>query len=367
MRHFNGAEWESPKLVAALSWEDLPDWGDLGSDLGLATTRVSPDGRYLAFMSDRSLTGYDNEDLTSSHAGERLDEEVYVYDAATGQLHCASCNPTGARPHGVFDAGDSNQGSTGEGLGLVVDRPEIWAPTRSDADHWLAGSIPGSTKISLGDSIYQSRYLSDDGRLFFNSPDHLVPAATGEREKVYEYEPNGAGDCTSQAGCVGLLSLGTSQHEAAFLDASVSGNDVFFLTEDQLVPTDVDGNFDIYDAHVCETGSPCPPQATASTPPCNEVTVACKGPQTSAPAFPTPASTTVTGSGNVLSFVQTKPTTTKPGPKPETRAQKFAKALKACRKDKKKSKRLECEKVAKKKYGPVGKKARKSAKKAGRA
>jgi hypothetical protein len=43
-------------------------------------------------------------------------------------------------------------------------------------------------------------------------------------------------------------------------------------------------------------------------------------------------------------------------PKPLTRAQKLAKALKACKKDKSKSKRTACEKQARKKYGQVKKK-----------
>jgi len=360
MLHYNGTEWTAPKLIAALSFEDLPDWGGEASDLGLATARVSPNGRFVAFMSSRSLTGYNNEDVTSKAPGERLDEEVYLYDANSGLLHCASCNPTGARPEGIFDTGDSHPGATGEGIGLVVDRPEIWSITRVTEDHWLAGSVPGWDRLSVGDSVYQSRYLSNSGRLFFNSTDHLVPAATGSREKVYQYEPSGVGACNSEAGCVGLLSLGTSEHEAAFLDASASGNDVFFLTEDQLVSQDVDGNFDVYDAHVCEPSSPCTQSSSATTPPCDEVTIPCKSPQTTAPAFAAPASTTVTGSGNVLSFQQVKPASTPPKPKVETRAQKLAKALKACRKDKKKSKRLACEKQAKKKYGPVGSKAKKS-------
>lgn len=46
-------------------------------------------------------------------------------------------------------------------------------------------------------------------------------------------------------------------------------------------------------------------------------------------------------------------------PRPLTRAQKLAKALKTCRKAKKKSKRVSCEKLARKKYGPKGKKAKK--------
>ena len=48
-------------------------------------------------------------------------------------------------------------------------------------------------------------------------------------------------------------------------------------------------------------------------------------------------------------------------PKPLTRAQKLAKALKECKVFKKKSKRKSCEKNAYKKYGPIKKKTSKKA------
>ena len=190
------------RFIATLSAEDAPDWdegpktpsGDDAGDLAYMTSRVSPDGRYLAFMSDRSLTGYDNEDISSKQPGERLDEEVYLYDAQQGRLVCASCNPQDEgerRPEGVLDTVEA-----GEGLGLLVDRPKIWE------DRWLAGSIPGWTPLDVESAIYQSRYLSNDGRLFFNSADALVPEDTNHRsetidgseqqvgaEDVYEYEP----------------------------------------------------------------------------------------------------------------------------------------------------------------------------------
>ena len=72
-------------FIALLSGEDAPDW-DEGANVSdentaFQTVRVSPNGGYLAFMSQRSLTGYDNEDVSSEHPGERLDEEVYLYDS----------------------------------------------------------------------------------------------------------------------------------------------------------------------------------------------------------------------------------------------------------------------------------------------
>ena len=64
-----------------------------------------------------------------------------------------------------------------------------------------------------------------------------------------------------------LISSGTSQKESAFLEATPSGDDVFFLTAAQLSPQDTDDAFDIYDARVCTSESPCltpPPSARTS-------------------------------------------------------------------------------------------------------
>ncbi len=49
-------------FIATLAGEDMPDWSDFSVRLDWLTARVSPDGRWLAFMSDRPLTGYDNRD-----------------------------------------------------------------------------------------------------------------------------------------------------------------------------------------------------------------------------------------------------------------------------------------------------------------
>ncbi len=72
---------------------------------------------------------------------------------------------------------------------------------------------------------YQSRVLSDEGRMFFDSADALVPQDTNGKEDVYEYEPRVASAelCACRSGCVSLISSGTSGEESAFLDASESG------------------------------------------------------------------------------------------------------------------------------------------------
>jgi hypothetical protein len=324
----------------------------LGSD---RTVRVSPSGRYLAFMSERSLTGYDNRDANSGQS----DEEVFLYDEATGRLRCVSCNPSGARPVGVFDEARGGLGP------LLVDRNNVMA------QHWLAGSLPGLTEIPstrINPIATQSRFLSDSGRLFFNSNDALVPQATNGKEDVYEYEPVGVGSCTTvgatyvagAGGCVSLISSGTSAEESAFMDASETGNDVFFLTAARLTSRDVDTSFDLYDAHVCSTGAPCV-SAPVVPPPCSSGD-SCKAAPSPQPAvFGAPSSATFSGAGNVVQSASKLVVTQKRS----TQARKLAAALKACGK-KPKRKRAVCESRAGKRYGARKSNAKKSSSGKGR-
>jgi sugar lactone lactonase YvrE len=317
------------RLVAVLAEADLPDWnaGSGSTDLGETTSRVSPSGRFLAFMSERSLTGYDNRDAKSG----AHDEEVYIYDSEAGVLRCASCDPSGQRPVGEFDPGGFP--------GLLVDRPHLWG------GHTLAGSIPGWTRVDLVHALHQARYLSDEGRLLFNSPVGLVSGDGNATQDVYEYEPSGVGSCESAQGCVNLMSSGSSSEESALLDASENGGDVFFLSAAQISGADKDNAFDVYDAHICSEGG-CPPAVVGSPPPCVSAD-ACRAAPTPQPgAFSAPASSTFSGAGN-----PTPPAApiVKPKAKP-TRAQQLAKALQACKK-KPKRKRAACERQAHKRYG----------------
>lgn len=361
-----GQVW-SRTFIAKLSSEDAPDWdaGPNVSDENLAfqTAKVSPNGEYLAFMSQRGLTGYDNEDVSSKHPGERMDEEVYLYDTHTKDLTCVSCDPTGARPAGVLD-----QEASSEGIGLVVDRRESWR------GQWLAGSIPGWTSESIKLALNQSRFLNDEGRLFFDGADPLVPSiapedrtreetVNGHRqpvgvENVYEYEPAGVGGCASgpTVGCVALISSGTSQKESAFLEATPSGDDVFFLTAAQLAPQDADDTFDIYDARVGGGfAAPSAPHVCRSVEECHSLP--SSGPAAIGPS----GSLTLSGAGNPLQPSSTathEVTSVKKGDvKPLTRAQKLTMTLKACRKHypHAKRRRAACEAHARALYGPKSK------------
>jgi hypothetical protein len=371
---YQAGKWSST-FIATLSEADAPDWDANGqhktvvsaTDTAFQTARVSPNGEYLAFMSQQSLTGYDNEDVSSVQPGERMDEEVYLYGAQTEGLTCVSCDPSGAQPRGVYD-----QELAGEGFSLLVDRRQVWS------ESWLAGSIPGWSAQSEISAIFQSRYLNDEGRLFFDSTAPLVPVPDGGSpptrgeeinghtqqvgvEKVYEYEPAGVGGCQQSAagagGCVALISSGASPDEAAFQEATPSGNDVFFLTAAQLSPQDTDVAFDMYDARVCTSESPClssPPPLSAG---CGEV-AGCRTASFSPPgSVGASGSASASGPGNPASTPRREVegvVTKKQTSKPLTLAQKLIRALRACRERNPHTlrKRQVCEAHARGQYGP---------------
>lgn len=222
------------------------------------TARVSADGGALAFLSAEALGEVDNTDQTTGLP----DAEVYLYEAASGRLACASCNQTGERPLGPSTI-----------PGAVAD-----------------GSGPEAT------DLYKPRVLAAGGRrLFFDSLDHLVPRDSSAAADVYEWEAGGEGSCRQAGGCVFLISSGRSAQPSELIDASADGADVFFLTADSLAAGDP-GSVDLYDAPE-GGGFPVP------TPP-----IPCEGdacqPIPSPPEDPQPG-TLVSGAPNPkLSFSQ---------------------------------------------------------------
>ena len=310
-------------FIAVLSGEDSTAWG---SNPHLKGARVSPDGRSLAFLSveAKRLAGYDNTVLSGGHCqlpafpqddsvlgGSPICPQAFLYDAQSKDMSCTSCNPSGERPSG----------------------PTI---------------LPGWSNPFEG-----PRYLSDDGsRLFFESVDALLPRDENQKRDVYEFERPGHGTCTTEnlgydpasGGCHFLLSGGKTADDSYLLDASSSGRDVFLSTRSQLTGSDVDENYDIYDFRegggFPEAQNPPGCEAEGCRPPAATTMMSLSGALGSA---------TFTGAGNLASEVA-RPTV-KPKPKPLTRAQKLAKALKRCKKDKLRKKRARCEKSARRKYG----------------
>jgi DNA-binding beta-propeller fold protein YncE len=201
--------------------------------------QASPDGTWFAFPSAKSLTGYDNIPGQGAPA-----TEIFLYSAASGQLACASCNPTGERP--------------------ITDG--------------------GAELRSLGEKM-EPRYLSDGGRLFFETREALVPSDTNDQVDVYEYED----------GHVYLISSGSSSQGSTFIDASEGGADIFFESIQALVSQDTqEGMYAIYDARV-DGGFP----ALAPPPACTTAD-ACRAPVPPQPSvYGAPASQTFSGAGNL--------------------------------------------------------------------
>ena len=255
--------------------------GDPNYDRPFVGGRTSPDGKWLAFESRKSLTGYDNLEPGNQGSGGKpypARRELFLYSAATGQLACASCNPTGEPP---VQGGGS----------LLLEGLEDW--TR--------------------------HVLTDAGQVFFETRDALVPSDTNGQLDVYEF----------QGGRVSLISSGTSSYASNLEDVSESGNDVFFRSNQQLVPQDnVEGQIVIYDARVAG-GFPAP----ASPPACTTAD-ACRVPVAPLPSvFGAPASQTFSGVGNLA------PSEAKPKAKPKAKPVKckkgFTKKKNKCVKNKK--------------------------------
>ncbi len=236
--------------------------GDWKGDPGHRTAEVSPGGSGVVFMSRLPLTGYDNV-LDGVHL-----TEVFVYDTDTGRVVCASCNPSGEAPVAPADPE------------YATNIKGIWGSFLPVSDQRLAN--------------YQPRVISEGGgRVFFDSIEPLVSRDSNGYLDVYEWEAQGEGTCTAQAssrangGCVFLLSNGKSPENSYLLDASSSGDDVFFVSRAQLVPADRGGDTEVlYDARV--GGVPEPAEKSCAG-------TSCQGVPPAPPIFATPASATITG------------------------------------------------------------------------
>jgi hypothetical protein len=332
VEHYNGTDWEAPKFIARLAGGDYrgnageengdgQDWlgyehehsftvdeAERASELdygpGQHTARVTPDGTRLAFESERSLTRYENKEAESRKCQESETgrcREVYLYDALSGKLVCVSCDRSGARPVGPAELGGQEKDPEGHAFNEVSE-------------------------------FYLPRNLSESGgRLFFQSPDALVPQDSNGRLDVYEWEEDGVGGCHKEEGCVLPISDVAGAYESHFVDAGPNGDDVFIATADQLVSSDTDYRADVYDVRV-GGGFPVPP----TSPECNNGD-SCKPPVSPQPSiFGSAGSATFSGPGNAT-----------PIPPPSAPpSKKVAKKTVKCKKPKKRA-REKCLRSAK--------------------
>jgi hypothetical protein len=188
------------------------------NETGLNDLMGSPNGRYFAFTSYSRLTSYDNSSSTAcvdypnndprdysnpdlSTAGIAC-REVYRYDVGAGTLTCASCRPDGGRVTGDAVLGPN----------LIVD---------------------------IGGHHFP-RAMLDDGQVFFDTPDPLSARDSNAKRDVYSFD----GDQVT------LISTGKGSGHSQLGDVSADGRDVFFTTEEPLVPVDKDTLTDVYDARI---------------------------------------------------------------------------------------------------------------------
>ena len=170
------------------------------------SSRLNPAGSVLLFQSRASLDGRPTGGL----------KQVYRYDGAANRLHCLSCNPTGAE---------------GSGTGTL-------------------GSFSNTRLVPLSDSSFIPNLSHDGRRAFFQSNSALVAGDVDGRQDVYEWEEQGVGGCPRAGGCVYLVSSGHSAKDDYLYGHSTSGDDVFFVTGDNLVGFDLGGTQSVYDARV---------------------------------------------------------------------------------------------------------------------
>lgn len=314
-------------FVATLSALDEAEW-EVGTQLALSAN-VTPDGQFLVFTSHRALTPDDTRNEGPV--------QVFEYDAQTKSLIRISIGENGFNHDGNEGAGDA---------GIVhAGRPIETAsvPVRSDPT------------------------MSDDGAfVFFHSPVALTAGAlndvqTSESSELTEEERLAQNIYEYHAGHVYLISDGkdtTPQGDSLVVPVELAGSDasganVFFATFDPLTQEDTDGERNYYDAHICSEEEPCPPPKPAPPAPCEGE--ACHGVPPGQSTGQTPGSESFIGPGNLISPAPAPP---KPKTATQIRAEKLAKALKACHAKHNKHKRATCEKQARKRFGSAKKAAK---------
>jgi hypothetical protein len=243
------------------NWRFRAHGGEAGNQPKVS--RVSSDGSTVLFTS-----------------GQRFDTDAQLYRYQIGDSGplCISCPPTGVPATNSASLGNAEIG------GVSALEPH---------------------------AAMQNHNLSPDGnRVVFQTTEALVGADTNGLEgcpnvgeghpactDVYEWEAKGTGSChweKQNGGCIYLISSGRSTEPSVLLDASASGNDVFFFTRSQLVGQDEDSFVDVYDARV--DGGFASQKAPPPPPICEGE--ACKGGIPPAPEVGSPSTPLFSGPGN---------------------------------------------------------------------
>jgi hypothetical protein len=300
---------------------DQGQWQESGG----GHANVTPEGRYLVFFSDARLTADDT--------AARQAQQVFRYDASTGALARISIGERGFNDNGNAASADAH----------------IAYPKYSGGE---AGALRSNPTMS-----------NDGAYVFFMSPVGLTPQALNEApigggelqhalaENIYEYHEGHVYLISDGHDTAAERTTCTKEEDqklvstVCLVGSDATGRNVFFTTADPLVPADTDTQLDVYDARICGA-QPCIQAAAAPSPECSEE--ACHGTPAAIPLAPGVPSASFNGAGNISPKVSSSP---KPKAVAQTRAEKLAKALTACRRKHNKHKRALCKRQASKVYG----------------
>jgi hypothetical protein len=209
---------------------------------GRVPARTTPDGSVLVFQSHASLTAYDSGGLS----------QIYRYDTVDESLLCVSCHPAGT--------------------------PATWGSELQTAQGVGSGN-PASFGSPTTPLTHIANVTSEGDAVFFETSDSLVARDIDGLQDVYRWK----------SGDIALISWGESGTHDYLYGMTPDGNNVFFATNDTLVPQDLNGNSrKIYDARVAG-GFPLPVPRS----PCDGD--GCQGPVGTPPALPAGGSGTFSG------------------------------------------------------------------------
>jgi hypothetical protein len=147
------------------------------------------------------------------------------------------------------------------------------------------------------------------------------------------------------------------ENSIEFIGASEDGRDLYFFDPAALNWENPQNDYAAWDARE-GGGFAQPPPAPPGCEP--DAESSCQGASSQPASAPAAGSVTLAGAGNLVAPASKSPAVTKV--RPPTRAQKLAKALKACHRYRSKAKRASCEKRARKLYGSKSKSKSKSRK-----
>ena len=299
--------------------------------------QTTPDGRYLVFSSAGQFAG----DTNSAAA-----EAAYRYDFQTGELTWISQASPGleAERESQQQTPNPNEGKSA----IIAPIPGTEDGAEADIEDWnrAVSGCPKGVSETEREQCPEGQYDGED--VIFTTAEKLQADDANSAPDVYEWRD----------GTVAMVSDGhdTQTESGTLIGASgmsASGSDIDFFTHAALVGQDTDVLEDLYDARV-DGGFPAPP----AEPACSGEQ--CQGNPSPAQSFPPATSSLLAAGGNLAVATGSVASVKVTKPRPLTRAQLLAKALKAC-KAKPRRKRAACQAQARKRYASKPKAKKKSA------